>query len=556
MRKLIQIAIIVLLISNIKNFIFPQVENIPSGNKVYSFLARMYAQGVLNEYDDIVLPMSRKQIAAALKIIENQKSELTTIDQKLLNRLMSKLGFNESLPKLELLEKFPEHFFQNLSSDFEKHLYFFDDSTINFYIDPMLEYKLIYSDESRQTASLINFGGRIRGSFGNWFGYYVSASNGAVLGNRITAKNDKRIEQSFTFNNTKINYFDNTEGYLQFEKDIFGLQLGRERILWGAGQVNKLILSDNPQQFDFIRFDMKYKSITYDFLHGWLVMPAEFFKIGNEISKEKRSKYIAISRLGFIPCADLAFGISQTIIYSNRAFELAYLNPFLFWESAQRSLNDLDNSFLSVDGRWRPTAGLRLNASAIVDDINLERLFNGEWAGHNNGFAWQAGVSLASPLVFDQLALDFEYLQLRPYIFSHPGYGESLTYTNNGHLLGVDLNPNSSLFSFRIIYDLTDRINLLLIYKHLEHGNNEYDSLGNRTKNVGGNFFEYYTINDSKFAFFLDGVREIENSLQIGFSWEFFNGFYFKMEWLHRKNSLQSNLDGNIVYTTLKLDLD
>ncbi len=516
----------------------------------------MYISGFLDDYDNIVLPLSRKQVEIALLNIQKRKSNLNQTDQFLLDNLRQKFGISDSSNVIGFFDSFPNKFLNNLIAASEKHLYFYHDSIVKFNIDPVFESKFIYSHDNQNTSTLLNFGGRIKGSYDDWLGFYVEAANGSVFGDRATAKLDKRIEQSYTFNNTKINYFDNTQGYIKFQKGIINLQLGRERIIWGAGQINKLILSDNPQIFDFVKFHLNYKSLSYEFLHGWLVMHPEFIKIYNDISKEKRSKYIAISRLGINPNYDLFLGVSQIIIYSNRPFEVAYLNPFLFWESAQRSMNDLDNSFLSFDGRYRIHNGLMLNASAIFDDINFSRLFKGEWNGHNNGFAWQTGITITDPLLFSNLVLDLEYLQLRPYIFSHPGYSESLTYTNNGYRLGVDLNPNSTLFSVKVSYNVNERLSLSFYFHHLLHGNNEYDSVGNRTRNVGGNIFEYYTINDSKFANLLDGVLETENRFQFGFDWELFNGIYLKLSWEKRKNSLDSAKNFNVTWGSLSFNFD
>lgn len=554
--KLTSSVIALLTLLFFPSFVFSQIENIPSTNDVYNFLQRLYTEGLLGEYDAVILPLSKKQVNSALDSVLLRKSSLSYIDQKILDRMILKYSSKQSDEIIQFFDSFPEEFIPNVIQDKEKHLYLFKDSIINFYIHPLFEYKLIYSNQDNKLGSVINFGGRIRGSYDDWFGYYVEASNGSVIGDRGIAALDRRVSQSFTFNDTKINFFDNTQGYIRLEKGIISLQLGRERILWGAGQINKLILSNNPPIFDFIKFNIHYKSLRYDFLHGWLVMQPEIILINNDKSKEKRSKYLAISRLGFNPNNNLSLGVSQMIIYSNRAFEAAYLNPFLFWESAQRSLNDLDNSFLAFDGKLRVRDGLLLNASAIFDDINFSRLFKGEWSGHNNGFAWQGGISLTAPIIFDNMMVNFEYLQLRPYIFSHWGYKESLTYTNNGYLLGVDLNPNSTLVSFSLSYDLTDRVNLYTYFFHALHGNNEYDSLGNRTKNVGGNVFEYYTMNDSKFAPLLDGIRETDNWVRIGLNWEFFNGLFFKFEWERRKNSFYPTNDHNAFFSSIKFDFD
>lgn len=516
----------------------------------------MYLSGILDDYDDIVLPLSRNKVLNFLDKIQSKETEISSIDREQLHRFQVKLGKFESQTSVQFFDDFPEKFIENAASEKEKHLYKFKDENIVFVVNPVLNLTNLYSSNNKKGSTLFSFGGKSFGSYRTWFGFYVQATNGLVFGDRTTAVLDQRVNQSFTFNDTKINYFDETEGYLRLENDFASFQLGRERILWGSGQINKLILSDNPPKFDFIKLNLNYKSLRYDFIHGWLVMKPELIKFGEDISKEKRSKYIAISRLGINPTGNFSLGASQIVIYSNRAFEAAYLNPFLFWESAQRSLNDLDNSLIAFDGKFKLTRGMMLNATAIFDDINFGRLFKGEWAGHNNGFAWQMGISLASPLLPHNLFIDLEYLQLRPYIFSHWGYKESLTYTNNGYMLGVNLHPNSTRFAFDVQYNLTSRINLGIRYYYSLHGNNEYDSLGNRTRNVGGNIFEYYTLVDSTFAYLLDGVLEKEQMIRLNFNWEFFNSIYFNFAFEHRINSLLPRMSYNAFFCSITLSLD
>lgn len=538
------------------NFIYAQIENIPSNSEVYVYLKKMFIKGVISDYDDTVLPISRNLVRKYLHEVDVNRHELNATDQKILDQLNSKLGFFRTDSAVQLFEKFPKEFLSNITAEKEKHLYIYKDSAVNCYIDPILESKIIFSNTINKGSTLLKFGGKIRGNYADWLGFSVSAFNGIVGGDRNVALEDKLVEQSFTFNDTKINYFDYTDGYLRIEKSIMSLQLGRERILWGTGQLNKLILSENPPIFDFLRLNVSYKKLRYDFLHGWLVMKPEFIIVNNNVSKEKRSKYLAISRLGFMPNCDLSLGVSQMIIYSGRPFEAAYLNPFLFWESAQRSLNDLDNSFLVFDGRYRMIDGLVINASAIFDDINFGRLFKGEWNGNNNGFAWQVGISLTSPFFIDNTTFNLEYLQLRPYIFSHWGYKDALTYTNNAYLLGVDLDPNSTMFSAKIEHDISARIKVDFRLDYSLHGNNEYDSTGFRIRNVGGDVFEPYTINDALFAKLLDGVLETNYKYNFGVSWEFFNSFYFRLNFSANLNSLFPQKKSTSFYSSIRYDID
>ncbi|MHB1688483.1 MAG: capsule assembly Wzi family protein [Ignavibacteriaceae bacterium] len=539
--------------------IFAQVETIPSGHPVYSFLKRMQVMGIIQNYDDVILPLSKQEVINLLEEIDVKKNSLTTTDQDYLKIIETKI-FNNPRRTVNVFDKFPSGFINNLGGEFQKHLYNYQDSSITFFVDPIIELNYIQSDYYRNNSSIINAGGIFHGSYDGWFGYYIEGTNAAVFGNRDVAELDTRVEQSYTFNHTKINYFDGTKGYARFQKGIISLQFGRERILFGNGYINRTILSGNPPLFDFVRFDISYKKFRYDFLHSWLVQkPVQTFidsLVGND--KQKQPKYVAISRLGYQANEKLSFGITQMIIYSGRPFEAAYLNPFLFWESAQRSMNDLDNSFLTFDGRYLITKGIEISSSIIFDDVNFHKWFGGQWENHSNGNEWQVGAIITNPLLPEELTLKIEYLQIRPYIFSHPGIGEELTYSNNGYLLGTNLQPNSVNFALELGYQLNDRILMNLLYNHSIHGANTYDANGNLVTNVGGNFLNNFTpAYDSPTISLLDGIRETADELSLNITYEFLNGFYFDFvyQFLNESSTGFSKGD-NIVWISLKLNFE
>ena len=543
-----------------------QVENVPANNPVYAFLKQMQVKGVLKNYSDIILPLSRKKVLEALEQIVSKKDRISETDKEYLERLKEKFDYYEekdvslikpdSSTSSSIFDNFPSGFSKNLFADSEKHLYRYNDKNINFYVNPVAEYKYISSSFYKNNTSLLTIGGIFRGSYDGWLGFYLLGSNGTVLGNRDVAELEQTVAQSYTFNNTKINYFPYTEGYVRLEKGIVSLQLGRERVLWGTGYINRLILSNNPPPFDFIRFNISYKSLSYNFLHGWLVQQPTFTPVDSLSGdfKTKGSKYVAMSRLGFSPGNKLSLGVTQMIIYSNRPVEAAYLTPFMFFESAQRSLNDLDNSFLSFDGRYLITDGLEINSSIIFDDLNFKRLSKGEWNGNNNGTAWQAGAIITSPLTINDLVVKLEYIQIRPYMFSHPGIKGALTYTNNGYLLSPDIQPNSTLFSAEIDYRISRDVYAQLNYSHELHGNNIYDSRGNLIRNFGGDVFQNLTLYDPEFANLLDGDRQRTDIFSLSLEYEFIYGFFGNLTYQY-KNSASSSLNttNHVLSASLKL---
>jgi hypothetical protein len=529
---------------------FSQVENVPVDNYVYDYLKILSVKGIITRYDDMVLPLSKRTITNYLMEAESKRSSLSDNEINLLDKIKIKLDIKENYFPVLFTDVFPNGLNLFLSKDETKYFYSYKDSSLNIYVNPIIEDKFIYSMDKNSNTNLLNWGGKLYGSYSDWFGFYLSASNGFESGDRSIAELDQQVNQSFTFNNTGINYFDHTEGYVRIEKGKIGLEIGRERILWGRG-INKLFISNNAPVFDFIKFNASLGIFSIDFLHGWLVQPPNYTwdTILNSYVKNKNPKYIALSRIGVNPSNNLSFGISQTIIYANRPMELVYLNPFLFFESAQRSLNDLDNSFLAIDAKYKIINGLELSSVINFDDIDFKTISTEGFGSIQTRYAWQNDLIISNPLLPENLSLSMDYLIIRPYVFTHFGIGESLTYTNNGYMIGPNLQPNSIEFSLRLNYILNPDLIISVGYDNIRHGSNIYDTDGNLVRNVGGDVFQYYKIGDSRRTYILDGKLDVTNKISFNLEYEFILGFYLGFQYDYTsycKRGLDKNKENNL----------
>ena len=357
------------------------------------------------------------------------------------------------------------------------------------------------------------------------FAFEIKARNGIQSGEKSVSLIDRNVMQSFTFNRVGINFFDYTEGYLRYEDKKINLEIGRKRILWGNG-IDKINISDNAPVFDFIKLGADFNFFKFDFLHGWLVQPPDYSYDSTAATyhKIKNPKYIALGRFGFYPSEYFSFGITQTIIYANRPFEAAYLNPFLFFESAQRSMNDLDNSFLGFDFKLNPIKGLQVISEISFDDFNFENI-------DQNRYILSLSTFVTDPLLPKNLLFSVGILKIDPYIYSHNGTGESLAYTNNSYLIGPNLQPNSFKFYFYLKFFVNNRIFLGLRYDRLLHGANVYDENGTLLENKGGNVFEPLRIGDSLKSNLLSGIRETEDNFLLSLYYSLLQGLYFSFNY-------------------------
>lgn len=515
--------------------LFSQNNNLPAESNVYNFLQYLSVKGIITNYDDMIIPKTKKEIWDYLTEAENS-SLISKLDLEIIIKYKAKLSsyFNSDKINSDII-----HNYKNFISDSGfVHLYYYKNSGSNFFIKPEIQNSFLYSFKEKAPSDLFSFGVNLEGNYSDWFGFSFSASNGIQKGNREVALNNNILKQSFSFSNTKLNNFDYTEGYFNLVYKKLKFELGRERILWGRGN-EKLFLSLNPQVFDFIKFSAQFDYFSFDHMHGWLVQPTYTTfdsSLGYNV-KNKNPKYIAISRFGFKPSRALNFGITQSIIYANRPFELAYLNPFLFLESAQRSLNDLDNSFLALDAKYIPVNGFSISSAINFDDLNFKTLGSEGFGSIQNRFSWQFNLDFTHPLILENMKMSLDFIEFRPYMYTHFGSGESTLYTNNGYFLGPDLEPNSYKISVNLLYYFSKEFTCAFNFGHYEHGSNIYDGNGNLIRNVGGNIMQFIRLEDARKTALLDGELQVINSFYVITDYEIFNDFRIGLSYMYNHDT-------------------
>ena len=94
----------------------------------------------------------------------------------------------------------------------------------------------------------------------------------------------------------------------------------------------------------FTGFLRTYPQITYESITE---------QSGEEINREMQSKkYIAAHRLEIAVTDNLDIGLNEVVVYGDRGLEFAYLNPIMFYRSAEHYLGDMDNATMSADFNW------------------------------------------------------------------------------------------------------------------------------------------------------------------------------------------------------------
>ncbi len=523
-RKLVLPAAILILFPA---FLFGQAENVPVTDPVYTFLQRMEVRGILERYSDAILPLSRREIGEFLVTVERNSDRLTASEKEWVKRYADEFryevsGSTEGTNALfgtssEGMTSGTDRFF----ADTQKYFYAYRDSNLTFFFNGLLtlDARAISGDALGSAhAAFIQGGGLIRGTIYNRLGYSLSAVNAQFWGSRELLGRDPTIAQIQTLGQTNIQNFDQAEGVLRYDGGIVSAEVGNERILWGNGYDQRMIMSDNVRPFPFLRADFHYKALHYTFIHAWILglpRPWTDFVSADSAAKLKgpsiADKYVAAHRLELSFPRVLDFGFQDMVVYSNRAPDLAYLAPMMLLESAARARGDRDNGLWSFDVRTHFTPGLELTGTILFDDVHLGDMFKNRYYNKN---AYQLGMYLTDPLMIRNTSLMIEWTRVQPFVFSHD-YSIEDTYTSNGAVLGPRIGPNSESWFIRGDLFPVNRLTLSARYFSERHGDNVLDAAGNLIENVGGDVEQGHRSIDPVTVDFLGGNLVRTQSFQL-----------------------------------------
>lgn len=503
---------IIFLIFLFTKIITAQIGFLEYDHPVHKFFERMDALQIIDGYDPYELPITRSDAIKYFKQINERKDSINNVDKKILEDFLLEFEFDLSFTTNNSSKVFSNPI-SNLYSTREKFIYFLTDSSnFNMFVNFLGDVNYLYENNSeankdKQTL-LIQFGGIIRGSFLNNYGFMIKGTNGTFQGSKSLAQTYRNLRYNYKFNLDRIedggtDYYDETEGYIMADYDVFKIKLGRDRLLKGYGPI-KTILSDNPPLIDYFDLRLKYGLFSFSYFHGKL--------LGDEnlvidpvqgILRTISEKYLAYHRFSFDFSRHLNFSIGEMVIYSRRSLDLSYFNPFNFYKSIEHSNQDRDNSVLFFDFRNNSINGITFYSTFMIDDIDFSKLGT-DWFG--NRFLFNAGALLYPLPNVIPLTLELQYLRIDPYFYSHRI--DDNKFTHQGFMLGPNIQPNSETFYTEANITLHHRVNLKLFFRYTAHGENVNDSSGAVAINYGGNVLIGHQKGSAETAKFLGGIKE------------------------------------------------
>ncbi|MBC8144361.1 MAG: hypothetical protein H7X80_02180, partial [bacterium] len=217
------------------------------------------------------------------------------------------------------------------------------------------------------------------------------------------------------------------------------------------------------------------------------------------------------------------FSVGESVIYSERPFEIGYLNPFIFLRSQEHYFRDRDNANMYASLSVAPIDGLFLESEFMLDDLKFSRIGDGFW-GNKTAFRF-AATARAIPLS----ALDFglSYTRLQPYIYSH--FSDTNAYAHDTSPLAAGgLPPNTQFIEAFVALVALPQLTINIAAGFGEHGANVFQN-DTLARNVGGDIAQTRRPEDSEIVTFLDGIEEKIQRFRIEVEYEPVRNVYLRL---------------------------
>jgi len=229
------------------------------------------------------------------------------------------------------------------------------------------------------------------------------------------------------------------EGYLSYTPSEFiNIQFGHGNNFIGDGY-RSLLLSDNPSPYPYLKLNTKFWKIKYT--NTWMSLRDVRPAVTN--SGSFRTKYIANHYLSLNISKRLNLGFFESVMWENdndRGFDLNYLNPVIFYRAIEFATGaDGGNAIIGLTGKYKISNQMYAYGQWLIDEFSSSDVFGGEGSWKNK-LGLQVGVKYFNAFQVDDLYLQAEYNQVRPYTYSHNSI--TLNYGHNNqsmaHLWGAN----------------------------------------------------------------------------------------------------------------------
>ena len=425
---------------------------------IYPYLTRLADKGLI-ELQDVVLPITHKQINACLQALQLKRNLLSKIE-------LAELDFYKR--EYQLPVQPTDTVMQGLKILEKDHSQRLRGATVgngNFFmqLDPVSGMKVFSS--KNQSVTQYGNGANIRGYLGKHFNfqfYYRDITeSGKGIDYNKTSTDELGIIKKDTSLQTNLNYSD-LRATLSFQFKNGSITVGQDQISFGYANHGRIVLSDKSPSFPLIRLDYRPLSwLHFNYAHLWLqsniIDSSRIYNLGNTVYGGKYTpfvnKYMVMHSLQIIPKKGMVFSIGESIIYNDQLY-LPYFVPVLFFKLVDQNNTMGTNNSASGNSQLFFQFSMRnivpkthIYTTLLIDELRLTKVFNATKSRN------QVGVTLGIERqdVLPNLSIGAEYTRVNPFVYENFISAESYKHAGYsiGDWMGNNFDRKTWFFSYK-----------------------------------------------------------------------------------------------------------
>jgi hypothetical protein len=432
---------------------YTQTTFLPQGDKGNILLERMEIKAgkdsVLNFSK--TKPLLRKYNMKGVADYMNQYgSSLSKVDQyNLRSYYMNNIEWlpAEERDQYKSKKPFLKNFYTTPANLLDVHIKDFD-----LVVNPVFQYIVSKEKDNDQRLFLNTRGLTLRGRIANKISFFTYLTDNQERDPAYVQKwiSDRTAVPGEGFYKTfkaagGVDYFD-ARGYINFNVTKYiDVTFGYDKNFIGSGY-RSLFLSDFGNSNLFLKLNTRIWKINYQNL---------FMELANaDPSTGDRlvgKKYAAIHHLDAAVTKWLNIGLFEAVIFGRKDhFEFGYLNPIIFYRSAEQQNGSFDNSLAGLDFKANIKKRFQIYGQLMLDEFLLSEVKKnrGWWA---NKWGIQVGAKYIDAFGIKNLDIQVEHNRVRPFTYSHSDSVANYTHYNQpmAHPLGANFQEGIFLARYQ-----------------------------------------------------------------------------------------------------------
>lgn len=371
----------------------------------------------------------------------------------------------------------------------------------DFVLNPVYYFASGRDSKTSHTIGMNTRGVEVRGHIHKKVGFYSYFSDNQV---QLPGYVDSAVlrdgvvpGQAFwkDFRQNGYDFFE-ARGYITFDPvENIHVQFGHDKNQIGSG-FRSLILSDYAAPSTFLKVQTRLWRFQYTNLFSQMKGGITTLSNGTLGNQYYPNKYMALHHLSINLTDNLNVGFFEGIMFGRDTlgggFELAYLNPIIFYRSVEQNLGSPDNAILGADFRWNLFKTAQVYGQVVLDEFFIQDL-RSNTGSKRNKYGIQVGAKYFNVLGLNNLDMQAEVNVVRPFTYTHDSFYRNWAHFNQplAHPMGANFTEMLGTIRYQPLKRLT--LGAKLIYTRFG-----LDSAG--TTN-GHNILTPYTVNNRTFGF-------------------------------------------------------